>query len=67
IKDSLARAPTIVSRLQVYFHCSLANHPLYRFDYPQYTTIRSKYIPGQNIFIGQEMSQIDGTEHLLRM
>ncbi|KAJ7893911.1 hypothetical protein B0H14DRAFT_2202204, partial [Mycena olivaceomarginata] len=51
----------------VYFHRSLANHLLCRFDYPQYTTIRSKYILGQNVFIGQEISKIDGTEHLLRM
>ncbi|KAJ7715492.1 hypothetical protein B0H14DRAFT_3171233 [Mycena olivaceomarginata] len=43
IKDSLARAPTVVLGLQVYFHRLLVNHLLYRFDYLQYTTIRSIY------------------------
>ncbi|KAF7329018.1 MRG-domain-containing protein [Mycena venus] len=69
LKDPLALAPTVVSGLQVYFDRSLANHLLYRFERPQYTTIRSKYITGQNVVIGQEkeMSEIYGAEHLLRM
>lgn len=58
-----------MSGLQVYFDRSLANHLLYRFERPQYTAIRSKYITGQNVVIGQEkeMSEIYGAEHLLRM
>ncbi|KAJ7916541.1 MRG-domain-containing protein [Mycena leptocephala] len=69
LKDPLALAPTVVSGLQVYFDRSLANHLLYRFERPQYTAIRSKYITGQNVVIGQEkeMSEIYGAEHLLRM
>ncbi|KAJ6589103.1 MRG-domain-containing protein [Mycena capillaripes] len=69
LKDPLALAPTVVSGLQVYFDRSLANHLLYRFERPQYTIIRSKYITGQNVVIGQEkeMSEIYGAEHLLRM
>ncbi|KAJ7216961.1 MRG-domain-containing protein [Mycena haematopus] len=69
LKDPLALASTVVSGLQVYFDRSLANHLLYRFERPQYTAIRAKYITGQNVVIGQEkeMSQIYGAEHLLRM
>ncbi|KAJ7208046.1 MRG-domain-containing protein [Mycena pura] len=69
LKDPVALAPTVVSGLQVYFDRSLANHLLYRFERPQYTAIRSKYITGQNVVIGQEkeMSEIYGAEHLLRM
>ncbi|KAJ6482144.1 MRG-domain-containing protein [Mycena vitilis] len=69
LKDPIGLAPTVVSGLQVYFDRSLANHLLYRFERPQYTAIRSKYITGQNVVIGQEkeMSEIYGAEHLLRM
>ncbi|KAJ7902687.1 MRG-domain-containing protein [Mycena olivaceomarginata] len=69
LKDPLGLASTVVSGLQVYFDRSLANHLLYRFERPQYTAIRSKYITGQNVVIGQEkeMSEIYGAEHLLRM
>ncbi|KAJ6510407.1 MRG-domain-containing protein, partial [Mycena sanguinolenta] len=69
VKDPIALASTVVSGLQVYFDRSLANHLLYRFERPQYTAIRAKYITGQNVVIGQEkeMSQIYGAEHLLRM
>ncbi|KAK7018594.1 MRG-domain-containing protein [Favolaschia claudopus] len=69
LRDPLALAPTVISGLQVYFDRSLANHLLYRFERPQYTSIRAKYITGQKVIIGQEkeMSEIYGAEHLLRM
>ncbi|KAJ7119468.1 MRG-domain-containing protein [Mycena epipterygia] len=69
LKDPLVLAPTVVSGILVYFDRSLANHLLYRFERPQYTAIRSKYITGQTVVIGQEkeMSEIYGAEHLLRM
>ncbi|KAF7371941.1 MRG-domain-containing protein [Mycena venus] len=69
LKDPLTLAPTVIAALQVYFDCSLANHLLYRFERPQYMTICSKYIIGQNVIIRQEkeMSKIYGAEHLLRM
>ncbi|KAJ7159853.1 MRG-domain-containing protein [Mycena crocata] len=69
LKDPEKLAPTVVSGLQVYFDRSLANHLLYRFERPQYTNVRAKYITGQEVVIGQEkeMSEIYGAEHLLRM
>ncbi|KAJ7034745.1 MRG-domain-containing protein [Mycena alexandri] len=69
LKDPVGLTPTVVSGLQVYFDRSLANHLLYRFERPQYTDIRSQYITGQKVIIGQEkeMSEIYGAEHLLRM
>ncbi|KAJ7471802.1 MRG-domain-containing protein [Mycena latifolia] len=69
LKDPLVLAPTVVSGIQVYFDRSLANHLLYRFERPQYTAIRAKFITGQAVIIGQEkeMSEIYGAEHLLRM
>ncbi|KAJ7076036.1 MRG-domain-containing protein [Mycena belliarum] len=69
LKDPMVLAPTVVSGLLVYFDRSLANHLLYRFERPQYTTIRQRYITGQAVVIGQEkeMSEIYGAEHLLRM
>ncbi|KAJ7807979.1 hypothetical protein B0H14DRAFT_3482793 [Mycena olivaceomarginata] len=68
---SLALAPIVVSGLQVHFDHSLANHLRlpYRFERPQCTTIRSKYIPDQNVAIVQEKetSEISGAAHLLRI
>ncbi|KAJ7645828.1 MRG-domain-containing protein [Mycena rosella] len=69
LKDPLVLAPTVVSGILVYFDRSLANHLLYRFERPQYTAVRARYITGQDVVIGQEkeMSEIYGAEHLLRM
>ncbi|KAJ7730901.1 MRG-domain-containing protein [Mycena maculata] len=69
LKDPTVLAPTVTSGLQVYFDRSLANHLLYRFERPQYTAVRVKYITGQDVIVGQEkeMSEIYGAEHLLRM
>ncbi|KAJ6602533.1 MRG-domain-containing protein [Mycena vulgaris] len=69
LKDPMVLTPTVVSGILVYFDRSLANHLLYRFERPQYTTIRARYITGQDVVIGQEkeMSEVYGAEHLLRM
>lgn len=61
--------PTIVSGLTCYFDRSLGANLLYRFERPQYATIRKEYITGGHVVLGteKEMSQVYGAEHLLRM
>jgi len=61
--------PTIVSGLTCYFDRSLGANLLYRFERPQYASVRKQYITGSHVIVGQEkeMSQIYGAEHFLRM
>jgi mortality factor 4-like protein 1 len=61
--------PTIVSGLTCYFDRSLGANLLYRFERPQYASVRKQYITGSHVIVGQEkeMSQVYGAEHFLRM
>ena len=61
--------PTIVAGLQTYFDRALGVNLLYRFERPQYAEIRTKYVTGPTVQVGQEkeMSAIYGAEHFLRM
>lgn len=61
--------PTVISGLILYFDRSLGQNLLYRFERPQYAAVRTRYITGQTVKIGEEkeMSEVYGAEHLLRM
>ena len=61
--------PTVISGLILYFDRSLGQNLLYRFERPQFAEVRTRYITGQSVKIGEEkeMSEVYGAEHLLRM
>ncbi|KAH8826806.1 MRG-domain-containing protein [Flagelloscypha sp. PMI_526] len=64
-------ATTVVAGLKIYFDKSLGAKLLYRFERPQYESVRHKYMLGQHlppaVFPDKPMSEVYGGEHLLRM
>ncbi|KIY45312.1 MRG-domain-containing protein [Fistulina hepatica ATCC 64428] len=69
LREPTVLISSITSGLQIYFDRALGSNLLYRFERPQYATVRERYITGQQVIIGQEreMSAVYGAEHLLRM
>ncbi|KIY49862.1 MRG-domain-containing protein [Fistulina hepatica ATCC 64428] len=69
LREPTVLISSITSGLQMYFDRALGSNLLYRFERPQYATVRKRYITGQQVIIGQEheMSAVYGAEHLLRM
>ncbi|KAI5830713.1 MRG-domain-containing protein [Schizophyllum commune Tattone D] len=62
LPDIDALLPSIISGLKTYFDKALGKNLLYRFERPQYATIREKFDAE-----GKEMSEAYGAEHFLRM
>ncbi|KAL0573913.1 Esa1p-associated factor [Marasmius crinis-equi] len=69
LRDPELLANTVVAGLQIYFDRSCGMNLLYRFERPQYASVRKQYITGQTVKYGEEkeMSAVYGAEHLLRM
>ncbi|KAG7097035.1 hypothetical protein E1B28_004428 [Marasmius oreades] len=69
LRDPDLLANTVVAGLQIYFDRSCGMSLLYRFERPQYASVRKQYITGQTVKYGEEkeMSAVYGAEHLLRM
>ncbi|KAL1742359.1 MRG-domain-containing protein [Schizophyllum fasciatum] len=62
LPDPDALLTSVLSGLKTYFDKALGKNLLYRFERPQYASIREKYDAE-----GKEMSEAYGAEHFLRM
>ncbi|KAG8936957.1 Esa1p-associated factor [Tulasnella sp. 419] len=60
---------TMISGMQLYFERSIGTNLLYRFERGQFAEARKKYVTGQHVTVGKEMSmsEVYGAEHLLRL
>ncbi|KAJ8086532.1 Esa1p-associated factor [Marasmius tenuissimus] len=69
LRDPELLANTVVAGLQIYFDRSCGMSLLYRFERPQYASVRKQYITGPTVIVGEEkeMCEVYGAEHLLRM